>query len=117
LCGAVLIMTAGEVLLSPAQQATVAELGDPARLGRAFGALGTVQTLGVATAPVLGGLAFDHSRGQMWQLLALVPVALVGVHLAFLIVRRRIAEREAGDGVVLDVRETASPELSGPTDR
>src|SRR5690606_35539656 len=68
LAPAVLVITPGEVLRSPAQPAGVAELGDPARMGRAFGALGTVQLLGVALAPVVGGLAFDHARGSMWAL-------------------------------------------------
>lgn len=112
LAGGVLVMTAGEVLLAPAQQATMAELGDPRRLGRAFGALGTVQMLGVATAPAVGGVVFDHARGHMWQLLALIPVVLVAVYVAFAAVRRRVAS--ARGGVVVEV---IGPELSGPVQR
>jgi MFS family permease len=89
---AVLVLTIGEVVVTPAQQATVAELGDPSRLGRAFGVFGTMQMLGVAVAPVLGGLAFDHLRHRpllMWACLAALPALLTAGYARFALLRRR----------------------------
>jgi MFS family permease len=89
---AVLLTTIGEVVVTPAQQATVAELGDPTRLGRAYGVFGTMQMLGVALAPLLGGLAYDHLRDRplaMWGCLAVLPAVLVGVYGRFGVLRRR----------------------------
>ena len=92
LSGAVLLTTVGEVIVAPAQQATVAELGDPSRLGRAYGVFGTMQMLGVALAPLAGGLAYDHLRDRhllMWGCLAAMPVALIAVYGRFGVLRRR----------------------------
>lgn len=89
---AVLLTTVGEVVISPAQQATVAELGDPSRLGRAFGLFGTMQMLGVALGPLVGGLAYDHLRTRpllMWGCLAAMPAVLVGVYGRFGALHRR----------------------------
>jgi MFS family permease len=94
---AVLLMTIGEVVVAPAQQATVAELGDPSRLGRAFGVFGTMQMLGVALAPLAGGLAYDHLRHQgllMWGALAVLPAILVVVYARFGALRRRRARAD-----------------------
>jgi len=76
---AVAILTLGEVVLAPAQQAVVAEVQDPKRMGRAFGLLGLLQMLGVAIAPILGGIAYDHLKHDgmaLWSLLAVLPAAL-----------------------------------------
>ena len=70
---AIVIATAGEVILTPAQESTVADLSDPTRLGRAFGLYGTMQMIGVAFAPLLGGIIYDHLRDRpmaMWGTLA-----------------------------------------------
>ncbi len=75
---AVAVLTVGEVLLAPAQQAIVAELGDAATYGRAFGVMGTMTMLGVAAGPLLGGLAFDFHHGSglaTWATLAVFPAA------------------------------------------
>lgn len=91
----ILCATSGEVVVAPAQQATVADLGDPARLGRAFGRFGTMQVLGVAVAPLVGGLAFDHLRHRpalMWgTLAALAGIAAIGYGYFALVQRRRLA--------------------------
>jgi MFS family permease len=92
MAGAVLILTTGEVLLAPSQQAVVAELGNPARMGRAFGLLGFFSMLGVALAPMIGGAAYDafHSHGSvMWGLLAVLPVALAAGYAVFAFLPRR----------------------------
>jgi len=70
---AIVTATAGEVILTPAQESTVADLSDPARLGRAFGLYGTMQMIGVAFAPLVGGIIYDHLRDRpmaMWGTLA-----------------------------------------------
>jgi MFS family permease len=89
---AVLLLTIGEVVVTPAQQATVAELGDPSRLGRAFGVFGTMQMVGVAIAPLVGGLAYDHLRHRpllMWACLAALPALLSLAYARFAWLRRR----------------------------
>jgi MFS family permease len=94
---AVLLTTIGEVVVAPAQQAIVAEGGDPRRLGRAYGRFGTMQMLGVAVAPLCGGLAYDHLRHRpvlMWACLAALPALLALGHarLGALRLRRRSAD-------------------------
>ena len=92
LAAAILIATSGEVVVAPAQQATVASLGDPARLGRAFGLLGTMQMLGVAFAPLVGGLAYDHLRHEpllMWGALAGMAALVAVGYARFGALRRR----------------------------
>ncbi|HTE52202.1 MAG TPA: MFS transporter [Kofleriaceae bacterium] len=99
---AVLLTTIGEVVVAPAQQATVAELGDPTRLGRAYGVFGTMQMLGVALAPLAGGLAYDHLRDRpllMWGCLAALPALLIGVYGQFGALRRRRARADNQPGV------------------
>jgi MFS family permease len=86
LAAAVLVMTLGEVVAAPAQQHAAAELGDPRRMGRAFGLLGTMQMLGVAAAPLCGGVIYDHLRHHhlaMWSAIALLAVALAGAYAVF----------------------------------
>lgn len=76
---AVFAITVGEVILAPAHQTAAVELGDPGRMGRAFGLLGTMQMLGVAVAPLIGGVIYDHLRHRhiaMWCVLAAIPVVL-----------------------------------------
>jgi MFS family permease len=89
---AVLLTTIGEVVVAPAQQAIVAEGGDPRRLGRAYGRFGTMQMLGVAVAPLIGGLAYDHVRHRpvlMWACLAALPAVLAVGHARLGALRRR----------------------------
>lgn len=80
LAAAVALLTAGEILVAPAQHDVVAAEADPARIGRAFGVLGMVQMLGVAGGPVIGGILYDHLRGHglaMWGAMAVLPALLV----------------------------------------
>lgn len=86
-------ITLGEMMLSPAQTSTAADLGDPARLGRAMGLFGLAQQFGVSVGPVVGGLAIDHlghSHITMWLTLAALP-ALVAV--GYGVMARRIVRR------------------------
>lgn len=89
---AVVVATSGEVVLTPAQESTVAELSDPTRLGRAFGLYGTMQMVGVAFAPLLGGIIYDHLRDApmaMWGTLAGLSFVLALAYARFGSLNRR----------------------------
>jgi len=76
------VLTAGEVLLFPAQQATGAELREPGRMGRAMGLLGMAQMLGIAIALPLGGGVYDLTDGSaqpMWTALAAAPALMAAL--------------------------------------
>jgi MFS family permease len=93
---AVFAITVGEVVLAPAHQTAAAELGDPSRMGRAFGLLGTMKMLGVAVAPLIGGVIYDHLRDQhvvMWSVLALIPLVLTATFVALAGIRARYVTR------------------------
>src|SRR5690606_18991592 len=73
------ILTTGEVIFAPALSDTAATLGDPKRLGRAFGLFGLVQSLGLSLGPLVGGLAFDWLQDEplgLWGAMAAGRVAL-----------------------------------------
>lgn len=98
---AVVTATIGEVILTPAQESTVAELSDPTRLGRAFGLYGTMQMIGVAFAPLLGGVIYDHLRHQpmaMWGTLAGLAFLLALAYARFGVLNRRRLQGRAGSG-------------------
>lgn len=56
---AIFIITCAEMLFAPAHQTTVAELARPGSRGRMFGVIGFSQMVGVAFAPLLGGVLLD----------------------------------------------------------
>jgi predicted MFS family arabinose efflux permease len=88
---AVFLLTIGEVLIAPAQQTTVADLAEPARMGRAFGQLGGMQMAGIAVAPLFGGFAYDHLRHDhmlMWGSVAATSLLLTIGYVVFAVVRR-----------------------------
>ncbi len=98
---AVVTATIGEVILTPAQESTVADLSDPARLGRAFGLYGTMQMIGVAFAPLLGGLIYDHLRHRpmaMWGTLAALAFLLALGYARFGSLNRRRLQGDIGSG-------------------
>jgi len=89
------VLTAGEVIFAPALSDTAATLGDPARMGRAFGLFGLMQTLGISLGPLVGGIAFDHLRAEpllMWGTMA-AGMVLVGIAYARFGRRERVFER------------------------
>jgi MFS family permease len=80
LAGAVALITAGEVVFAPALSDMAAHLGDPKRLGRAFGLFGLMQQLGFSFGPLAGGLSYDYLRHHhlgMWGAIA-AGMAAVG---------------------------------------
>ncbi|MEO8706695.1 MAG: MFS transporter [Kofleriaceae bacterium] len=87
---AMFTLTAAEVLFDPAHQAAIAECGDPARRGRTYGVVAFIQMIGIAMAPLLGGILLDtvgeHHVG-MWLAIATIGLAQTVCFVAY--VRRR----------------------------
>jgi MFS family permease len=77
--GATLLLTLGELVLAPAEQAVAAQLAARQRIGSTLGAHGGARMLGVSFAPLLGGLALDHLNGRSRLLWAVVLGGLFGV--------------------------------------
>lgn len=74
----ILTLTAAEVLFDPAQQTAIAEVADPAHRGRAFGVVGFTQMIGIAFAPLIGGVLLDTVGDHhlvMWLLIAVFGAA------------------------------------------
>jgi predicted MFS family arabinose efflux permease len=83
---AMALLTAGEVVFSPALSDMAAHLGDPRHLGRAFGLFGLMQQLGLSMGPLVGGLVYDHLRGAhlaMWGTFAAGMVVIGAGYAAF----------------------------------
>ncbi|MEZ4404701.1 MAG: MFS transporter [Kofleriaceae bacterium] len=57
---AIAVITVAEVVFTPAHQTAAADSGDPRRMGTSFGLVSWAQTVGIALAPLLGGLLYDH---------------------------------------------------------
>jgi MFS family permease len=88
----ILVLTCAEVLFDPAQQTAIAEVADPARRGRAFGVVGFSSMVGIAFAPLLGGVLLDSVGDHhvlMWLLIATIGGGQTLCFIAF--VRRRPA--------------------------
>ncbi len=101
---AIFTLTCAEVLFDPAHQAAIAECGDPAHRGRTYGVVAFSQMIGIALAPLLGGVLFDtigHQHAAMWLTIATVGLAQTLCFMAF--VRRR--SRQLG--------KTIDPDISG----
>ena len=93
---AMMVLTCAEVLFDPSQQTAIAEVADPAHRGRAYGVVGLAAMLGVAFAPLIGGLLLDSigdHHALMWLLIAAIGGAQTVCFIAF--VRRRAAARLA----------------------
>jgi MFS family permease len=94
--GAIILLTCAEVVFDPAHQAAIAEVADPARRGRAFGIAGFAQMIGIAFAPLLGGVLLDtigDHHGAMWLTIATIGGAQTVCFSIF--VRRHTQRRPA----------------------
>jgi MFS family permease len=70
---AMLTLTAAEVVFDPSHQTAIAMVADPAHRGRTYGVVGFSQTIGIALAPLIGGLLLDtigDHHAVMWSLVA-----------------------------------------------
>ncbi|TMQ17237.1 MAG: MFS transporter [Deltaproteobacteria bacterium] len=88
---AIVVLTCAEVVFDPAQQAAIAEVADPARRGRVFGVVGFAQMVGIAAAPLLGGVLIDaigDHHVAMWLAIAAIGGGQTACFAAF--VRRRV---------------------------
>ena len=90
---AILVITASEVLLDPSHQTSIAQVADPARRGRAFGVVGFTQMIGVAFAPLLGGVLLDVSDRHPIAVWACIGGIGVAQALAFAVFIRRLGRR------------------------
>lgn len=83
---AMIAITVGEVLFAPAHQTAIAEIADPTQRGRAYGVVGFSQMVGIAIAPLIGGMLFDaigHHHATMWALIASIGIAQAVCFAAF----------------------------------
>ena len=83
------ILTAGEVLFAPALTDLAATLGNPERMGRAFGLFGFVQSLGLSLGPLLGGAVYDGLRTEHLAMWGLFACGMAMVAAAYAILGRR----------------------------
>lgn len=83
---AMITITSAEVMLAPAHQTAIAEVADPKQRGRAYGVVGFAQMVGIAVAPLLGGILFD-AVGQhhvaMWAVIGCIGIAQAVCFAAF----------------------------------
>jgi MFS family permease len=91
-------VTVGEVLFAPAHQAAAAAASDARRLGTGFGLVGFCQMIGVAFAPLLGGLLLDHAGARpgtpsvmVWSVIAALAVTMAAI---FALQARLVARAE-----------------------
>ncbi|MBA3397890.1 MAG: MFS transporter [Deltaproteobacteria bacterium] len=88
---AMIAVTAAEVVFNPAHQTAIAETADPAHRGRAYGLTGFVQMIGIAMAPLLGGVLFDtigDHHAALWLTIATIGLAQTACFIAFVRHRR-----------------------------
>lgn len=83
---AIAVITVAEVVFAPAHQAAVAAASDPRRLGTGFGLVSFAQMLGVAFAPITGGLLLDHLGAPaghaslaVWSVIAGLAIAMAAI--------------------------------------
>lgn len=70
---AMVTLTCAEVIFDPSHQTAIAEVSDPKHRGRTYGVVGLAQTLGIAIAPLIGGLLLDtigDHHAAMWLTIA-----------------------------------------------
>jgi MFS family permease len=101
---AILMLTGAEVLFDPAQQAAIAEVADPAHRGRAFGIVGFASMIGIAFAPLCGGLLLDAIGDHHLALWLTIATIGGGQTLCFVAFVRRLAPDRAGRPAITDAR-------------
>jgi MFS family permease len=106
---AIIVITSAEVVFDPAQQAAIAEVADPTRRGRAFGVAGFASMIGIAFAPLLGGVLLDtigDHHAAMWLTIATIGGAQT---VCFSIFVRRHTQRRSAAPTPVDLRR--DPEI------
>ena len=90
---AMIAITSAEVILNPAHQTAIAEVADPTRRGRAYGVVAFVQMVGIAMAPLFGGVLLDTIGDHhlaMWMTIGVIGLAQTLCFSAFVRHRRRV---------------------------
>ena len=88
---AMIAITSSEVILNPAHQTAIAEVADPKRRGRAYGVVAFVQMVGIAAAPLFGGVLFDtigQQHGVMWTVIGMIGLLQALCFFIFVRLRR-----------------------------
>ncbi len=70
---AMITLTSAEVIFDPSHQTAIAEIADPEHRGRTYGVVGFTQTIGIALAPLMGGILLDtigNHHALMWSVVA-----------------------------------------------
>lgn len=82
--GAMAVVTAGEIIHTPITLAVIGELSPRGQRGRYMGVFGLSETMGIAVAPLLGGIlldAFPANLELVWAPLASIAfVAAIGYY-------------------------------------
>ncbi len=103
---AMLTLTGAEVIFDPAHQTAIAETADPAHRGRTYGVVGFVQMIGIALAPLSGGILLDaigDHHAAMWATIATIGGAQTMCFFAF--VRRRVPGRTVSPAITAARRD------------
>ncbi|MDB4952628.1 MAG: putative integral rane transport protein [Myxococcales bacterium] len=106
---AILTLTGAEVMFDPSHQTAIAEVSDPEHRGRTYGLVGFTQTVGIALAPLIGGILLDtlgDHHATMWGLIACFGVGQAWCFQRF--VRVRETSVDVGIVHVRSRRHTAS---------
>lgn len=81
---AMAVVTAGEIIHTPVALSVIGELSPPDQRGQYMGYFGLSETMGLAVAPLLGGVLLDvfpHSMTLVWAPLASIAfLAALGYH-------------------------------------
>jgi predicted MFS family arabinose efflux permease len=89
---AIAAVTVSEVVFAPAHQTAAAEISDPERRGRTFGVVAFAQNLGVACAPLLGGVLLDTLEPRyLWVVIAGCALTLTATMTVFARLRRALS--------------------------
>ncbi|MGE0868190.1 MAG: MFS transporter [Kofleriaceae bacterium] len=103
---AMAMLTSAEVLFDPAHQTAVAEMTDPTHRGRVFGVVGFSQMIGVAIAPLIGGVLLDtigDDHAAMWATIATIGAAQTLCLFAF--IRRRHPQHDVKPMIAMARRD------------
>jgi MFS family permease len=88
---AMVTLTCAEVVFDPSHQTAIAEIADPAHRGRAYGVVGFAGTVGIALAPLCGGILLDTIGNHHVAMWAAIAVFGLGQTVCFwMFVRRRL---------------------------
>ncbi len=89
---AMMTLTAAEVVFDPSHQTAIAEVADPAHRGRTYGVVGFSQTIGIALAPLIGGVLLDTLGGPaMWPVIMCFGLGQAICFARFVRARRTLA--------------------------